>query len=151
MCEISFVSRLVQLVSQPLLFHLFLFLVVWFIGVVNQLRCFTLWSWWHSSVQNNANASSIETITCHVPYAGHEGTYRRYTKTQTSPHRSFLVFIWITLHFAYAHTPLKINQKKNNSLICHFNDLAMKISFDVKFIGWILDFHFRLLIEFLEC
>lgn len=46
-----------------------------FVGVVNQLCRFTLWSWWHSSVQNHANASSSETATCHVPYAGHEGTY----------------------------------------------------------------------------
>lgn len=43
-------------------------------GVANQLCGFTLWSRWYSSLQNNANIKSSETATCHVPYAGHEGT-----------------------------------------------------------------------------
>lgn len=26
------------------------------IGISHQLHCFTMWSWWYSSFQNNANA-----------------------------------------------------------------------------------------------
>nr|NP_001188643.1 paralytic, isoform AV [Drosophila melanogaster]ADV37725.1 paralytic, isoform AV [Drosophila melanogaster] len=42
-------------------------------GIAYQLRCFTCWSWWYSSLQDYANVKSTETTTCHVPYAGHEG------------------------------------------------------------------------------
>lgn len=44
------------------------------VGVVNQFCGFTMWSWWHSSFQNHENATSVTTTTCHVSYAGHEGT-----------------------------------------------------------------------------
>lgn len=48
------------------------------LGVAYQLRCFTCWSWWYSSLQDYANVKSTETTTCHVPNAGHEGTYFHY-------------------------------------------------------------------------
>jgi hypothetical protein len=44
------------------------------LGIPHQLHCFTMWSWWYSSFQNNANTQSVKAITCYVPYAGNEGT-----------------------------------------------------------------------------
>jgi len=53
------------------------------LGIAYQLRCFTCWSWWYSSLQDYANVKSTETTTCHVPYAGHEGTYFPYILVTT--------------------------------------------------------------------
>lgn len=55
------------------------------LGIAYQLRCFTCWSWWYSSLQDYANVKSTETTTCHVPYAGHAGTYFHTTTTNHKP------------------------------------------------------------------
>lgn len=36
------------------------------IGIVNQFYCIVMWRRWNSSLQNNENAKSIETVACHV-------------------------------------------------------------------------------------
>lgn len=58
------------------------------LGIAYQLRCFTCWSWWYSSLQDYANVKSTETTTCHVPYAGHAGTYFHTTTTTTTSHQN---------------------------------------------------------------
>lgn len=44
-------------------------------GLAYKLRSGTLWSRWHSGVQNDENASRPSTAQSYEPHAGHEGTY----------------------------------------------------------------------------
>lgn len=43
-----------------------------YLGITNQFYCIVVWRRWNSSLQNNENVKSTETITCHVQNAGYE-------------------------------------------------------------------------------